>query len=287
VVRDAVSPQECASGRERDSEQPPNSNLQRTWRGEPVWVWGLPCASLSMAEAVSAIGDLIEAGRPTFFITANVNYAMLTYENPDLRAINERAAFILADGAPLVWASRWQGSPLPERVAGSDLIFEVSAQAAKKGYRIFLLGGADGVAAKAVSWLCERFPGLQVVGFESPPFRKLNVDEEDALVARIRAARPDLLFTAFTQPRGERWLAANCDSLGVPVMANVGAAIDFAAGRVRRAPRWVRKFGLEWAFRLGLEPRRLVRRYARNAWFIARMVVADVLRAASRTHASL
>ena len=235
-----------------------------------------------MADTVSAIGDLIEAGRPTFFITANVNYAMLTHENPDLRAINERAAFIVADGAPLVWASRLHGSPLPERVAGSDLIIEMSPQAAKKGYRLFLLGAADGVAAKAVSWLCERFPALQVVGFESPPFRELNVDEQDALTARIRAARPDLLFTAFTQPKGERWLAANCDSLGVPVMANIGAAIDFAAGRVRRAPRWVQMCGLEWAFRLGTEPRRLAKRYARNAWFIACMIARDVLRAASR-----
>ena len=125
-----------------------------------------------------------------------------------------------------------------------------------------------------------------MVGFESPPFRELNVDEQDELAARIRAARPDILFAAFTQPKGERWLAANCDSLGVPVVAKIGAAIDFAAGRVRRAPRWMQKCGLEWAFRLGIEPRRLVRRYARNAWFIARMVAQDMLRAASRSRTS-
>ncbi len=286
MVLDAIGSSECASGHERESDMPPNSNQQQARRVEPVWVWGVPFASLSMAETVSTIGDLIEAGRPTFFITANVNYAMLTDENPDLRAINERAAFIVADGSPLVWASRWQGSPLPERVAGSDLIFEISALAAKKRYRLFFLGGAEGVAAKAVSLLCERFPGLQVVGFESPPFRELSIDEQNALAARIRAARPDLLFTAFTQPRGERWLAANCDLLGVPVMANLGAAIDFAAGRVRRAPRWVRKCGLEWAYRLGTEPRRLVKRYARNAWFIARMAARDARRAVSRTRTS-
>jgi N-acetylglucosaminyldiphosphoundecaprenol N-acetyl-beta-D-mannosaminyltransferase len=278
VALDAVGPPERVSGRGRDSEKPPNPNQPPTRRVDPVWVWGVPFASLSMAETLSAIDDLIEAGRPTFFITANVNYAMLTDQNSDLRMVNEQAAFIVADGAPLVWASRWQGSPLPERVAGSDLIIEMSARAAKKGYRLFLLGGAEGVAAKAVSWLCERFPGLQVVGFESPPFRELSADEQDALAARIRAARPDLLFASFTQPRGERWLAATCDSLA----ANIGAAIDFAAGRVRRAPRWLQNCGLEWAFRLGNEPRRLVRRYARNAWFIARMVARDVWRAASR-----
>jgi N-acetylglucosaminyldiphosphoundecaprenol N-acetyl-beta-D-mannosaminyltransferase len=286
VALDTVGPPERASERGRDSGKPPNPNQPPTRRVDPVWVWGVPFASLSMAETVSAIDDLIEAGRPTFFITANVNYAMLTDENPDLRMVNEQAAFIVADGAPLVWASRWQGSPLAERVAGSDLIIEMSARAAKKGYRLFLLGGAEGVAAKAVSWLCERFPGLQVVGFESPPFRELSADEQDALAARIRAARPDLLFASFTQPRGERWLAANCDSLGVPVAANIGAAIDFAAGRVRRAPHWMQKCGLEWTFRLGLEPRRLFGRYLRNAWFIGRMVARHALLPASRSRTS-
>ena len=190
----------------------------------------------------------------------------------------------MADGAPLVWASRWKRLPLPERVAGSDLIFAVSAQAAKKGHRLYFLGGAEGVAAQAVAWLCEQFPGLQVVGCESPPFRELTVDEQDALAARIRAARPDILFASFTQPNGERWLAANCDSLGVPVSANIGAAIDFAAGRIRRAPRWMQNSGLEWAFRLGTEPRRLFGRYVRNAWFIARMVARDIRQATGRRH---
>ena len=165
---DAVGPPECASGHERDSEKLPNSNQPRTRLVEPVWVWGVPFAALSMAETVSAIGDLIEAGRPTFFITANVHYAMLTCENADLRAINEQAAFIVADGAPLVWASRWQGSPLPERVAGSDLIFELSADAAKKGYRLFLLGGAEGVAAKAGSCALRTFPRATDGRFREP-----------------------------------------------------------------------------------------------------------------------
>ena len=169
---DAVGPVERASGREDDSDKAPESSRPRTWFVDPVWVWGVPFASLSMAETVSAIADLIEAGRPSFFITANVNYAMLTDENPDLRAVNERAAFIVADGAPLVWASRWQGSPLPERVAGSDLIFEVSAQRRKRGIDFIFWEVAEGVAAQAAARLCERFPGLQVVGCESPPFRE-------------------------------------------------------------------------------------------------------------------
>jgi N-acetylglucosaminyldiphosphoundecaprenol N-acetyl-beta-D-mannosaminyltransferase len=120
------------------------------------------------------------------------------------------------------------------------------------------------------------------VGTACPPFRDWTPQEEAGLIGRIRAARPDLLLTAFTMPKGERWLAANLEAMGVPVGVNVGAAIDFAAGRVRRAPRWMQRAGLEWAFRLGREPRRLFGRYARNAWFLAGMVARDLGPAAGR-----
>ena len=252
---------------------------------DPVWVWGVPLAPWTLAETVAAVGGLIEAGRPTYFITANTHYVMLTEKNPDLHAINARAAFIVADGAPLIWASRWQGSPLPERVAGSDLIFALSAEAARKGYRLFFLGGPEGVAEEAARRLGERYPGLQVVGAECPPFRDLTAEEQEALEARIRSARPDILFVAFGQPKGERWIDQHFEKLGVPVSVQVGASLEFAAGRIRRAPRWMQKTGLEWAFRLGLEPRRLFGRYARNAWFIARMVARDLRRAAGRRRA--
>jgi N-acetylglucosaminyldiphosphoundecaprenol N-acetyl-beta-D-mannosaminyltransferase len=235
-----------------------------------------------MVQTVSAIGDLIEEGRPAYFITANVHYAMLTHANVDLREINERAALILADGAPLVWASRRQVSPLPERVAGSDLIFELCELAARKGYRLFLVGGADGVALEAARRLRERYAGLQIVGIECPPFREPTPEEEAGLIARIRAARADILFVAFGQPKGERWIVRYLDRLAVPVSVQIGASLDFAAGRVRRAPRWMQECGLEWAFRLSLEPRRLFGRYASNAWFIARMLAHDVQLAIGR-----
>jgi N-acetylglucosaminyldiphosphoundecaprenol N-acetyl-beta-D-mannosaminyltransferase len=284
VVLDAVGPPGFASGHERDVEGVPDSSQPPTRAVDPVWVWGVPFASLSMSEAVSAIGELIEAARPTYVITANVHYAMLSHENPDLRAINDQVAFILADGAPLVWASRWQGSPLPERVAGADLIFELSAEAARKGHRLFLLGGADGVAEEASRRLCKRYPGLKIAGTECPPFRQSTPEEEAALIERIRAAKADILLVAFGQPKGERWISRNLERLAVPVSIQVGASLDFAADRVRRAPRWMQKCGLEWTFRLGLEPRRLFGRYLRNAWFIGRMVARDIVRrAASRT----
>jgi N-acetylglucosaminyldiphosphoundecaprenol N-acetyl-beta-D-mannosaminyltransferase len=242
----------------------------------PIWVWGVPLIPLTLPQTLDKIAELIAARTPTFFITANVHYAMVTHENPDVAALNNRAAFLLADGAPLVWASRLTGTPLPERVAGSDLIFRLSEQAAAKGHRMFFLGGAEGVAQAAADRLTTMYPGLQIVGIECPPFRPATPEEEVALLARIEAAQPDILFVAFGQPKGERWIIRHLDHWSVPVSVQVGASLDFAAGRVSRAPRWMQKIGLEWAYRLSLEPRRLAGRYAKNALFIAKMLTRDL-----------
>jgi N-acetylglucosaminyldiphosphoundecaprenol N-acetyl-beta-D-mannosaminyltransferase len=243
-----------------------------------VWVWGVPFAPLTQSQAVEAVVDLVEAGQPSFFITANTHYAMLANEDPEVQAVTAQAAFILADGAPMVWASRWKKSPLPARVAGSDLIFDLCDRSARDGYRIFLLGGAEGVAEQAAAALSRRFPGLAIVGTESPPFRAPSAEEHAALLDRIRAARPDLLFVAFGQPKGEFWIAAHRETLGVPVCVQVGASLDFVAGRVRRAPRLLQKVGLEWAYRMWLEPSRLAPRYARNARFLLNMIARDLIR---------
>ena len=235
MALDASGPPGYAWRHERDVERLPDPRQQRARVVDPAWVWRVPFAPLSMAETVTAIGNLIEMGLPTFFITANTHYVMLTQENPDLQAINAKAAFILADGAPLVWASRWVGSPLPERVAGSDLVFELSAEAAKQGYRLFFVGGAEGVAEQAALRLRELYPGLQVVGTECPSLHELTREEEATLIGRIRAARPHILMVAFGQPKGERWIYRHLEELGVPVSVQVGASLDFVAGRIRRA----------------------------------------------------
>ena len=235
---------------------------------EPVWALGLPLAPLTMAGTIEAVNALIARRAPSFFITANLNYAMLTDQSPELRDVNRQAAFIVADGMPLVWAGR-----LPERVAGSDLLFELAGNAAREGHRVFLVGGAEGVAVAAADCLAGRYPGLNVVGIEVPPFRRQTDEEEAAMIARIRMAEPDLLIGAFSQPFGETWLAANTTRLGVPVCVQLGASLNFGAGRVRRSPRWIARLGLEWAFRLAVEPRRLARRYFRNASFLARRLL--------------
>jgi len=249
---------------------------------EPVWIWGLPLMPLTMEQSIAAIGKSITKAQPCYLITANLNYAMVSESDPLLQSINAQAAIILADGMPLVWASRFQNRRLPERVAGADLLFRVCERAASEGWRIFLVGGAEGVAADAKTALCERYPSLQIVGIEVPPFRALAADEEQAMLQRIRDAKPNLLLVAFGQPKGEIWIAKHYEELGVPVSIQVGASLDFAANRVRRAPRWVQRSGLEWFFRLAQEPRRLMMRYLRNAWFVVRMVVRSIFGRRSR-----
>jgi N-acetylglucosaminyldiphosphoundecaprenol N-acetyl-beta-D-mannosaminyltransferase len=233
-----------------------------------VSVWGLPMAAVTRAQAVDHVAALAAVGRPSYVITASSHYAMLSHEVPALAEVNRRAAFIVADGFPLVAASRLLGTPLPERVAGSDLIFDLCERSARDGLRVFLLGAAPGVAEEAAGRLLARYPGLVVAGTECPPFREPTAQEHQALLARLRAARPDILFVAFGQPKGELWVFENYESLGVPVCVQIGASLDFAAGRVPRAPRALQRAGLEWAFRMALEPRRLVPRYARNAVFL-------------------
>lgn len=238
-----------------------------------VWALGLPLAPFTMRQTVQAVGRLIARGEPSYFITANLNYAMLTDRDPELAEVNRRAGFVVADGMPLLWAARALGRPLPERVAGSDLIFALAAEAADRGWRVFLVGGREGVAAEAALRLCERFPRLTVAGVEVPPFRRQTTAEEASMIARIRAAKPDLLVGAFSQPHGEKWLAANARRLGVPACVQLGASLDFVAGKVRRCPRFIGRLGLEWAFRLAVEPRRLGGRYLNNGLFLARQLL--------------
>jgi N-acetylglucosaminyldiphosphoundecaprenol N-acetyl-beta-D-mannosaminyltransferase len=244
----------------------------------------MPLTPLTLPQSLDLVAQLIAARRPCFFITANLHYCMLTSRDRRLVAVNARAAFILADGMPLVWASRLGSHPLPERVAGADLVPALCAQAAAFGHRVYFLGGKAGVAVEAARQLVDRFPGLQIAGTEAPPFRTLTVEEIEGVIARVRAARPDLLFVAFGQPKGEVWLAEHHEALGVPVSVQVGASLDFVAGRVRRAPRWLQRLGLEWAYRLWREPGRLVGRYTENVLFLSRTLAGNLF-ARRRTRA--
>jgi len=245
-------------------------------------VWGLPLARLSFGQIVDLVERLIERGRPSFFITANLHYAMLCDRDGRLRELNRRAAFVVADGMPLVWYSRLIRQPIPERVTGADLVWHLCARAAVTGHRVFLLGGEPGVGHEAAGVLVRRYPGLQIVGVESPPYGKWSPRQNASIVRRVRRARPDLLIAALGQPKGELWLDAHLESLGVPACVQVGGSLDFVVGRTRRAPVWAQRLGLEWLYRMLQEPRRLAPRYAADAVFLARAIARDAWGAVRR-----
>ncbi len=226
---------------------------------------------MTLAQTLDLIAAWVADRTPRYMVTANVHYAMLAEDDPRLREVNRGASLVVADGMPLVWAARGK---LPERVAGSDLVPAVCRLAAQRGWRVYFYGAAPGVAVEAAHRLTERNPGLQVAGIESPPFRELSPDEIAELAVRVRAANADIIVLAFAMPRGELWMAEHFRTLGVPVTIQAGATLDFVAGRQSRAPRWLQRVGLEWAYRLVRDPRRLGGRYVRNLWFVVRKAVS-------------
>jgi len=254
---------------------------------KPIEVWGLPLMPYTIGDALDHVARIVASGKPGYIITANLHYAMLCDTDPRLGAVNERAAFIVADGMPLVWASKLMGTPLPERVAGSDLIWKVCERAARDKQRIFILGGAPGVAEAAGQKLVQLYPGLVLAGSYSPPYRPLTDAEEADLIERLNASSAHILILAFGQPNGELWIARNCERIKIPACIQLGASIDFVVGKVKRAPRWMQRMGLEWFFRLIQEPRRLIRRYARNIRFLIRMIFSRTRRRTVRRDATV
>jgi len=247
-----------------------------------VNIWDVPFDALTMGQAVNAIERLIDRNVPSYVITANLNYVMLHTRQPDVAAITRDADLVLADGQPIVWRSRLSQTRLPCRVAGSELIYELAQRARDRGWPIYLLGGEPGVAQDAATGLATRYPGLQIAGVESPPFRKLSEQEAARQHERIRHSGAKLLLVAFGQPKGERWIHANFRSLGVPVSIQLGASFDFIAGTAKRAPRPFRNYGLEWLHRAMSDPKRLLPRYFSNGCFMIGALVDDWRRQVTR-----
>jgi len=203
---------------------------------------------------------------------------MIAHEDVRMREAYARVDLSIPDGMPLVWASRLLRAPLPERVAGSDLVPALIERAAERGWGVYFLGGAPGAAALAAEVLVKRLPALRIVGIDAPRFDPSAPAEDQAgVVARVREAKPDLVFVAFGAPKQEIWIHRWRDELRPAVMLGVGASLDFLAGKIPRAPRWMAKSGLEWVYRLSREPKRLWHRYlVRDPKFL--MVVGRALR---------
>ncbi|MBE3580925.1 MAG: WecB/TagA/CpsF family glycosyltransferase [Thermoanaerobacteraceae bacterium] len=210
----------------------------------------------TLAGALDLIRDFIASGRPHQIVTLNAEMAYRASEDALLRDIINRAALVTPDGAGVVWASRLLGSPVPERVAGVDLVEGLAARAAREGWRLFLYGAAPGVAEKARERLLARYPSLLITG---TAHGYLSPAEEKELLARLRQARPDVLLVALGSPRQEYWIDRHLKELGIPVAMGVGGTLDVLAGEVSRAPQWMQRLGLEWLYRVAQDPRRVKR----------------------------
>ncbi len=224
-----------------------------------IRILGVRVDDVTHEEALARIAGFIADGRPHQIATVNVEFIMTARRHPRFRRVLDQAALCVPDSVGVLWAARRLGHPLREQVAGVDLAEKIAARAARQGWRLFLLGAAPGVAERAGAALQRRYPGLTVAGCYAGSPRP---DDEAEIVARIRAARPHVLFVAYGAPAQDLWIARNQQRLGVPVAMGVGGALDYFAGVVRRAPPWVRRLGLEWFYRLLRQPWRWRRQLA-------------------------
>ncbi|BCJ32964.1 hypothetical protein Athai_04670 [Actinocatenispora thailandica] len=228
------------------------------------------------AELVAAVAAASAAGRGGTIVTPNVDILRLARRDTEARGHVEAASYVVADGTPLVWASRLAGVALPERVAGSNLIWSLSAALAARSGSVYLLGGPPGVAGRAGTVLAQRYPGLVVAGAASPSYGFFDEPAElDAVCGAVRAADPDLVYVGLGFPKQERLIARLAPELPRCWFVGCGAAIGFVAGEQRRAPGWMQRTGLEWLHRLASEPTRLARRYlVHDLPFATRLLLA-------------
>lgn len=227
-------------------------------------VLGVGVSAITMDDAVARIEGWIAGRTPNYVCITGVHGVMESQRDQSLRAIHNAAGMVTPDGMPLVWMSHLQGLGHVRRVYGPELMAAMSARSPERGYRHFYYGGGPGVAGELEAALTRRFPGLQVVGTMTPPFRPMTPDEDAAAVRAINEARPDIVWVGLSTPKQERWMADHVGRLEAPVLVGVGAAFDFLSGRKKQAPAWMQRSGLEWLHRFASEPGRLWRRYLRN-----------------------
>jgi len=227
-------------------------------------VLGVGISAINIPMTLEVLDAWIQHKHRTYVCITGVHGVMESQADPELRKIHNQAGLVTPDGMPMVWLSRLAGHKHVDRVYGPDLMLAVCATSLHKGYRHYFYGGNQGVPELLRDKLQERFPGLQVVGTYSPPFRPLTPDEDAAIVARINEAEPDIVWVGLSTPKQERWMAAHLGKIQAPVMIGVGAAFDFHAGLKPQAPRWMQRSGMEWLFRMLSEPKRLARRYLQN-----------------------
>jgi N-acetylglucosaminyldiphosphoundecaprenol N-acetyl-beta-D-mannosaminyltransferase len=235
-----------------------------------VKLLGIDLALTDYERTMDWIDDQVTRRARTYVIPAAVHCVMVAHEERETWDAVQ-GGVVVPDGQPLVWAMRMLGHEAASRVYGPELMARYCERAAETGTRMFLYGGRNqGALVQLALNLRRRYPGVKIVGGYSPPFRDLDSDERQAVVDEINRSGADVVWVGIGQPKQEKWMHSMRDSLDAPVLVGVGAAFDFHAGLVPQAPSWMQEIGLEWAYRLAHEPRRLWRRYARyNPRFVA------------------
>jgi N-acetylglucosaminyldiphosphoundecaprenol N-acetyl-beta-D-mannosaminyltransferase len=224
-----------------------------------ITLMGCQVDNLSMEETLGRIEQFIQSGQPHQHVVVNVDKLVKASRDPGLRQIINDCALVNVDGMPVVWASRLLGKPLKERVAGVDLFEALMRRAGDKGWRVFLLGAREEVVSKVADTYQRKYPKLVLAGYRNGYWK--GEVEEAAVVEQIRASRADLLFVAISSPKKEQFLGRYQAEMKIPFAMGVGGTFDVAIGRVKRAPVWMQKSGLEWFYRFLQEPRRMFRRY--------------------------
>ena len=222
--------------------------------------------SLTMQEAIDEAEKLIEKLGCSYIVTPNLDHIVMLETDKEFAEVYSNADLILADGKPLIWISKLLKYPIKEKISGSDFFPCLCKKCAEKGYSVFILGAAEGVANKAAQNLCNKFEGLQIAGTYSPPFGFEKDEKELEKINRIvKDASPDVLAVSLGSPKGEKFLYKHLAEYGISLGISIGAAIDFEAGNVKRAPKWMSECGIEWLFRITQDPKRLIKRYWNDA----------------------
>lgn len=216
----------------------------------------------SMGECLNEIEGMIQSDKKAYIVAVNVDVIMKIEEDNLLKEITDKADIVLVDGKPLIWIAKKHKLPITEKISGSDMVPLLCERAKDKGYSIFILGGKDGVANKAKKNLEDKLPGIKIVGTYSPPFGfEKSQEETDKINALITEANPDILLACLGCPKQEKFIYANIDRYSAKVSICAGATVDFLAGNIKRAPKWMSNHGLEWLYRFFKEPKRLFKRY--------------------------
>lgn len=228
-----------------------------------VNIGGVEIDRITFAETVDRVIQQAKSGAvPRYVVTPNAHHINLLQRDDRFRNVYRNAFLVVADGVSLLWAAQWLNRPLHDRVNGTDLFEQLCAVAADKGLKVFLLGGRPGAAQQAAQRLVKRHPTLCISGTHCPPYGfEQDPQALEQIDRAITAAQPDLLFVGLGAPKQEFWMYENCQRLGVPVSLGIGVSFELVAGMVQRAPRLMQITGLEWLFRLLVEPRRLWQRY--------------------------